>query len=137
VQAEYHLSLSRTVAVRAHQIQPLLADLRAGLSGTPRRALPYPPPTPPPPPPLAFASTLPLRLAVWRCIAGPSSEQAARRSAGDCLAPAGAACNLAPLEPLQRAPTLRGLACKPLLGSCLPLGAAVPRVHAGRAHCAL
>ena len=38
VQAEYHLSLSRTVAVRKHQIQPLLADLRRCLAGTPRRA---------------------------------------------------------------------------------------------------
>ena len=37
-QAEYHLSLSRTVAVRKHQIQPLLADLRRCLAGTPRRA---------------------------------------------------------------------------------------------------
>ena len=38
VQAEYHLSLSRTVAVRKHQIQPLLADLRRCLADTPRRA---------------------------------------------------------------------------------------------------
>ena len=37
VQAEYHLSLSRTVAVRKPQIQPLLADLRRCLASTPRR----------------------------------------------------------------------------------------------------
>ena len=39
VQAEYHLSLSRTVAVRKHQIQPLLADLRRCLQETARRAV--------------------------------------------------------------------------------------------------
>ena len=38
VQAEYHLSLSRTVAVRKHQIQPLLADLRTCLADISRRA---------------------------------------------------------------------------------------------------
>ena len=38
MQAEYHLSLSRTVAVRKPQIQPLLADLRRCLANTPRRA---------------------------------------------------------------------------------------------------
>lgn len=38
VQAEYHLSLSRTVAVRRHQIQPLVADLRRCLAETARRA---------------------------------------------------------------------------------------------------
>ena len=38
VQAEYHLSLSRTVPVRKHQLQPLLADLRRCLAHHPRRA---------------------------------------------------------------------------------------------------
>ena len=46
VQAEYHLSLSRTVAVRKHQIQPLLAELRRCLAHSPRRAAGHPNPCP-------------------------------------------------------------------------------------------
>jgi len=109
VQAEYHLSLSRTVAVRAHQIQPLLADLRAGLSGAPRHALPYLNPTPPArcqralpgggvdygPAPQAWSPSVGWRLPApcWRCTRPGSSS-----------------------EPVQRAPTLHGAGIRHPLG---------------------